>query len=87
MKPAPLCYRRLWARRAAPTPDIDPLLLSAVDINEALNQKISPFIAKLWDIGIDPALAVRSVAECDAACRDDITIATSLLEARILGRQ
>ena len=67
-----------------PHSDIDLLLLSAVDIDEALNQKISPFIAKLWDIGIDPALAVRSVAECDAACRDDITIATSLLEARIL---
>ncbi len=73
-----------WRGELHPHSDIDLLLLSAVDIDEALNQKISPFIAKLWDIGIDPALAVRSVAECDAACRDDITIATSLLEARIL---
>ncbi|MCP5915999.1 hypothetical protein NL317_28685, partial [Klebsiella pneumoniae] len=58
--------------------------LSPNPIDEALNQKISPFVARLWDIGIDPALVVRSVEECDEACHDDITVATSLLEARIL---
>ena len=67
-----------------PYSDIDLLLLSPSPIDEALNQKISPFVAKLWDIGIDPALVVRSVAECDVACREDITVATSLLEARML---
>ena len=67
-----------------PHSDVDLLLLSPATIDDSLNQKISPFIAKLWDIGIDPALVVRSVAECDSACRDDITVATSLLEARIL---
>lgn len=67
-----------------PYSDVDLLLLSPTTIDDGLNQIISPFVAKLWDIGIDPALVVRSVAECDVACRDDITVATSLLEARIL---
>ncbi|MDI4481026.1 [protein-PII] uridylyltransferase [Moraxella osloensis] len=67
-----------------PFSDVDLLLLSPNPIDESLNQKISPFVAKLWDIGIDPALVVRSVEECDEACHDDITVATSLLEARIL---
>lgn len=67
-----------------PFSDVDLLLLSPNPIDEPLNQKISPFVARLWDIGIDPALVVRSVEECDEACHDDITVATSLLEARIL---
>ncbi|WP_242047253.1 nucleotidyltransferase domain-containing protein, partial [Acinetobacter baumannii] len=67
-----------------PFSDVDLLLLSPNPIDEALNQKISPFVTKLWDIGIDPALVVRSVEECDKACHDDITVATSLLEARNL---
>lgn len=36
-----------------PFSDVDLLLLSPNPIDEALNQKISPFVAKLWDIGID----------------------------------
>lgn len=67
-----------------PHSDVDILLLNPTDIDKALNQKISPFLAKLWDIGIEPAIMVRSVAECYTACRDDITVATSLLEFRLL---
>lgn len=64
--------------------DVDMLLLHPTAIDEALQQKIAPFIAVLWDIGIEPAIAVRSVTECHQACHDDITVATSLLEARLL---
>lgn len=67
-----------------PHSDVDVLLLSPSEIDDILNQTISPFLAKLWDIGIEPAIVVRSVAECRAACRDDVTVATSLLEARLL---
>lgn len=67
-----------------PHSDVDILLLSPTAIDDGLNQIISPFLAKLWDIGIEPAIVVRSVAECDAACQADITVATSLLEARIV---
>lgn len=64
--------------------DVDMLLLYPTDIDESLQQKIAPFTALLWDIRIEPALAVRSVAETHNICREDITVATSLLEARFL---
>lgn len=67
-----------------PFSDLDILLLSPHEIDAALDRQLSAFVAKLWDIGIDPAISVRTVAECYAACADDITVATSLLEARLL---
>lgn len=69
-----------------PHSDVDILLLTNGEIDEVLNQKISPFLTNLWDIGIEPAIVVRSVAECDVVCQD-ITVATSLLEARCLAGQ
>lgn len=67
-----------------PYSDVDILLLSPHDIEDKLNHIISPFITKLWDIGIEPAIVVRSVVECHQACQQDITVATSLLEARLI---
>lgn len=63
--------------------DVDIVLLSAKEMDEETKVKINQFVAKLWDINIDPALAVRSVDEClqDAS---DHTIATALLESRLL---
>ncbi|ELA09076.1 uridylyltransferase [Moraxella macacae 0408225] len=69
-----------------PHSDVDILLLNDGEIDDVLNQKISPFLANLWDIGIEPAIVVRSVEECDVACQD-ITVATGLLEARYLAGQ
>lgn len=67
-----------------PHSDVDMLVLNPDTIDDALNQKLSPFLAKLWDIGIEPAIVVRSVDECQTACRDDISVATTLLETRFL---
>lgn len=63
--------------------DVDILLLSPDAISPELESQINSFVAKLWDIGIEPALAVRSVVECLDAAKDH-TVATALLEARIL---
>jgi [protein-PII] uridylyltransferase len=38
----------------------------------------------LWDIGLDVGHSVRTVAECTELAAQDITIQTSLLEARLL---
>lgn len=67
--------------------DVDILLLSPNKIEGEVAEKINQFVAKLWDIHIEPALAVRSVSECLADAKDH-TIATALLEARfIIGNQ
>lgn len=63
--------------------DIDILILSPQEIDDSVKENLNQFVAKLWDIGIDPALAVRTVDECVEAAKDD-TVATSLLEARLL---
>lgn len=63
--------------------DVDILLLSPNEIDNHVSTKIDRLVAMLWDIGLEPALSVRSVNDClDAAL--DHTIASSLLEARLL---
>ncbi len=63
--------------------DVDILLLSPNDIDSNVSMKIDSLVALLWDIGLEPALSVRSVSECLDAAQDH-TIASSLLEARLL---
>ncbi len=63
--------------------DIDILLLSPKALTSDSEDKVNQFVAKLWDVGIEPGLAVRSVSECVEASKD-ITVATALLEARFL---
>lgn len=66
-----------------PHSDIDVLLLSLDTITDTLNKQISDFITMLWDIGLQPAIVARSLTDCEIACQD-ITVATSLLETRLL---
>jgi [protein-PII] uridylyltransferase len=63
--------------------DVDILLLSPHDIGNNVSTKIDRLVAMLWDIGLEPALSVRSVDDCLEAASDH-TIASSLLEARLL---
>ena len=63
--------------------DIDILLLAPDKISVESTSRIDSLVAILWDIGLEPALSVRSVSECLDAAHDH-TIATALLEARLL---
>ena len=63
--------------------DIDILLLAPDKIALNVSSKIDSLVAMLWDIGLEPALSVRSIAECLDAAQDH-TIASTLLEARLL---
>ena len=42
------------------------------------------FLAALWDIGLQPGHAARSVRQCAEEAAGDLTIATALLDARML---
>lgn len=63
--------------------DIDILLLSPAEIDSDASGKIDRLVALLWDIGLDPALSVRSVSDALEAALDH-TIASAQLEARLL---
>ncbi len=67
-----------------PYSDIDLLVLLPQAANVELTQKLEQFVSLLWDIGLDVGHSVRTVAECVELAAQDITIQTSLLEARLV---
>ena len=67
-----------------PHSDIDLLILYKGRNPQPYSTSIEQFLTTLWDIGLKVGHSVRSIKECKAAAKDDITIATSLMEARTL---
>ncbi len=50
----------------------------------ALKAKLEALIGGLWDAGLEPGHGVRTIEECVSESAKDITVQTSLLEARWL---
>ena len=67
-----------------PQSDIDLLVLGEPDAQRAHEAAIGRFFSLLWDAGLATSQAVRSLAQCVEAARDDITVLTSLMECRAL---
>ena len=69
-----------------PYSDVDVLLLlpacARPDEDAALKQRIESFIGRCWDAGLEIGSSVRNVSECLAESARDVTVQTSLLEAR-----
>lgn len=67
-----------------PHSDVDLLLLTQDVINVDLEEKISAFITQLWDVKLDIGHSVRSVKECLKQAVKDVTVATNLMEMRLI---
>ncbi len=67
-----------------PASDIDIQIIAEGDTDRELYERISHFVTFLWDIGIEVGHSVRSIDDCTREARDDITVATNLIEARYL---
>lgn len=67
-----------------PYSDIDLLLLSKKSLSIAQQERVSLFITFLWDIGLDVGQSVRTIKETFELAKQDVTIATNLVEARLL---
>ncbi len=69
-----------------PQSDVDVLLLLpagvSADADERLKGQIESFIGSCWDTGLEIGSSVRNVDECIVESSADITVQTSLLEAR-----
>ena len=64
--------------------DVDLMILLADDCDQESKQQIGKFLTTLWDTGLDLGHSVRTIDETVIEATNDITVITSLLEARIL---
>lgn len=67
-----------------PGSDIDLLILYRPEIFENSKENIERFLTFLLDIGLEIGSSVRTVKECLDIARDDITVATNIMESRTL---
>ena len=71
-----------------PHSDVDVLLLlpdgTNPDTDPALKLRIEEFIGSCWDAGLEIGSSVRSVTECVDEAAKDVTVQTSLVEARLV---
>jgi len=67
-----------------PGSDIDLMILLERDTHGNYREPLEAFLAFLWDIGLEVGHSVRSLRECAEEAARDITVATNLMEARLL---
>ena len=67
-----------------PCSDIDVMVLLPKSESAPWQQGLERFLTFLWDIGLEVGHSVRTIDECQAESLADISVATTLLEARLL---
>ena len=67
-----------------PCSDVDVLVLLGAEPGAEERGRLEQLIGMFWDIGLEIGHSVRTVEACVALAKSDITIETSLLEARLL---
>ncbi len=67
-----------------PASDIDLMILGKTNSLKKAQRQIETFLAFLWDLGLEVGHSVRSVKMCVRESQADITVATNLMESRLL---
>ena len=67
-----------------PYSDIDLLILMRKDHAKLYREQIENFLTFLWDIQLKIGHSVRSLSQCVDEAKADITVATNLMETRLL---
>ncbi|HEY8609459.1 MAG TPA: [protein-PII] uridylyltransferase [Noviherbaspirillum sp.] len=67
-----------------PHSDVDVLILLEGAPDAAMKQKLEELVQLFWDIGLEIGHSIRTVDECLTESAADITVQTSLLEARLI---
>ncbi len=65
-----------------PHSDIDLLFLLQEEPDAELGEQISTMLQALWDLGLRVGQSVRLISECRELAEQDLTIFTTMLEAR-----
>ncbi|MEO0319143.1 MAG: hypothetical protein RL404_2820 [Pseudomonadota bacterium] len=67
-----------------PHSDVDVLILLRQAPDDAMRDKLEQLVQLLWDLGLEVGHSIRTVDECLSESAADITVQTSLLEARLI---
>ncbi len=67
-----------------PYSDVDIMVLLPDGGIENPEQPISAFLTSLWDVGLEIGHSVRDVGQCFEQASADLTVATTLMEARLI---
>ncbi len=67
-----------------PHSDVDLLILLQQSPDAATQEKLEELVQLLWDLGLEIGHSIRTVDECMVESKADITVQTSLLEARLV---
>ncbi len=67
-----------------PYSDVDVMLLLPEELPPGAEDSLAAFVTSLWDVGLEVGHSVRTVEQCVETARADLTIATTLMEARLL---
>jgi len=67
-----------------PHSDVDIMILLPDDLPESVEPELSDFVTALWDVGLEIGQSVRTVGQCFEQAAKDLTVATTLIEARLL---
>ena len=67
-----------------PYSDVDLLILLGAPADEATRGKLEQLVQLLWDLGLEIGSSIRTIDECMSESKADITVQTSLLEARLI---
>jgi len=67
-----------------PCSDVDVMLLLPDELPAGGEDLLSAFVTALWDIGLEIGHSARTIAQCREEAAADLTVATTLMEARLL---
>ncbi len=65
-----------------PYSDVDLMILVDDELSREAEAGMSAFVTALWDVGLEIGHSVRNVTQCGEQAKEDITTATTLIEAR-----
>ncbi|MGI9200480.1 MAG: [protein-PII] uridylyltransferase [Woeseiaceae bacterium] len=67
-----------------PGSDIDIMVLLPDELGDKQESQVGAFMTSLWDIGLEIGHSVRTVKQCHDEAEADLTIATTLMESRLV---
>ncbi len=67
-----------------PCSDVDIMLLVPEGLPTEGETELGTFVTALWDVGLEIGHSVRSLEQCREQAQADLTVATTLIEARLL---